>query len=286
MEEKNMLNHTIEFLDECWAACLGCSVAQLRDGGRHVVATPQSTGSMKRPYPLKPESISLVTYGQGWILSVPPPLLEQAKALCLRMSFSDIAEEGDQLEEELYRRRISGDENDEQESTEQKAVAYELLQHLVEPLQIRGWSHYFHWYCDSSLWNDEPISKNVHPIREDDPQLWEQWLKWPGPVGGPGAHKHFEFSDTFGYVLDSQLVSVAQLFANSQDFAWEFGPSTLPKFRCRGFATEVAKAATKFILEHGRIAWYYYDHYNHASARIPQKLRYFLYSEGLFSHNR
>ncbi|MBC8472876.1 MAG: GNAT family N-acetyltransferase [Planctomycetes bacterium] len=80
-------------------------------------------------------------------------------------------------------------------------------------------------------------------------------------------------------------VSAAQIFTNKEEFAWEFGPSTLPEFRRRGFATEACRAATGLILELGRIPWYYYDHYNAASARIPEKLGYSLYSEGLFSHN-
>ena len=274
-----MLNQTIEFLDECWATSLGCSVTQFRDGDRHVVATPQSTRDVKRPYPLRPDSISLVTYGKGWVLSVPSELLEQAKALCLEMSFSDISEEGDRLQEEWFQRGAK----DEERATLRDTATYRPLGRLAESLKVRGWSHYVHWYCDPSSWDDKPIDKHVRLIREDDPEIWEQWLKWPGPIGGPGTQS--EISEAFGYVLDGQLVSAAQLFVNSEDFAWEFGPSTLPEFRCRGFATEACRAATALILKHNRIPWYYYDHYNLPSSRTPQKLGYFLYSEGLFSHH-
>lgn len=264
---------TIKCLDRCWATSIGCSVAQLRDGGRHVVATPQTTGGIKRPYPLRPDSISLVTYGKGWVLSVPSELTGKAEELCSGLSFSDMVREGDYVSEEWFK-RLATDEEIERPD----AQIYDPLAQVTESLPVRGWSHYFHWYCHPSSWSDKPIDRNVHPIREDDPEIWEQWLEWPGP-------KHFEFS-AFGYVLDGQLVSAAQLFANPEDFAWEFGPSTLPEFRCRGFATQVCRAATAFILKHGRIPWYYYDHYNLPSSRIPQKLGYFLYAEGLFSHNR
>ena len=264
-----------------------CSVAQLRDGGRHVVATPQSTGGIKRPYPLRPDSISLVTYGKGWVLSVPSQLVQQAKELSLGKSFSDIAEEGDRLLAEWFANLGKPPETvrpDEEGSTQRLRV-YTPLARLAKPLRIRGWSHYFHWYCDPSSWNEKPLDKHVHPIREDDPQLWEQWLTWHGPFCEQSFSGDWEVSDAFGYVLDGKLVSVAQLQTSSKEFAWEFGVDTLPEFRCRGFATEVSRAATAFVLKRDQIPWYYYDHYNRASSRIPQKLGYFLYMEGLFSHH-
>lgn len=270
-----MLNQTVAFLDECWAASLGCSVTKLRDDERHIVSTPQSIGDVKRPYPLRPDSISLVTYGKGWVLLVPSELLEQAKVLCLEMSFSDISEESDRLQEEWFARGAK----DEERPTLRDAATYGPLARLAESLDVRDWSHYFHWYCDASSWNDKPIDKHGRLIREDDPQIWEQWLKWRLP------RKHSEFSYAFGYILEGQLVSAAHLFTDSEDFTWEFGINTLPEFRCRGFATEACRAATALILKHNRIPWYYYDHYNLPSSRIPQKLGYFLYMEGLFSHH-
>jgi len=162
---------------------------------------------------------------------------------------------------------------------------YRTLNLVADSLPVRGWSHYFHWYCDASSWNEKPVDKNVHPISENDPNVWAQWLSWPGPCCQQRFESELEVSDAFGYLLEGRLVSVAQLQTSQEEFAWEFGVDTLREFRNRGFATEVSRAATSLILERERIPWYYYDHYNHASARIPQKLGFFLHLEGVFSHS-
>ena len=70
------------------------------------------------------------------------------------------------------------------------------------------------------------------------------------------------------------------------DFAWDYGIDTLPEFCRRGFATEACKAVTASILRHGQVPWYYYNHYNHPSSRLPQKMGYFFYSETLVSHGK
>ena len=116
---------------------------------------------------------------------------------------------------------------------------------------MRGWSHYPHWYCDPSWPGPGPIDRHVSPIAQEDPQLWEQWLAWPGPFCSPRFCEHFEVHDAFGYVLDGRLVSAAQLLAGTSDFAWEFGVETLDGFVRRGFATEAARAATQRILTLG-----------------------------------
>ena len=246
-----------------------------------MVAAPQHTGNVRRPYPLTADSVSLVTLGRGWVLSVPSELTGRAKALCLGLSFSDVVQEGDHLLEEWFAKLATDEE------TERPDVrVYGPLARLADSLEVRGWSHYFHWYCDASSCNDSPIEAHVQPISEDDQDVWKQWLKWPGPFCQARFETRFEISDAFGYVSDGRLVSVAQLQTAGEEFAWEFGVDTLRGFRGRGFATEVCRAATAFILEQGQIPWYYYDHYNHASAQIPQKLGYSLYAEGVFSHNR
>lgn len=276
-----MLSEITQRLDTCWATCLGCSVAQLRDGDRHVVATPRRTGNVRRPYPLRPDAISLLTCGNGWVLSVPSQLTEKAQALCLGLSFSDVVQESDPALEAWFARL----ETDE-EAERPHAQVYAPLTRLAESLRVRGWSHYVHWYCDAPSWSDDPIDSHVRPISREDQKVWKQWLKWPGPFCHPRFESRFEISDAFGYILDDRLVSVAHLQTAADEFAWEFGVDTLRGFRSRGFATEVSRAATSSILEQGQIPWYYYDHYNHASSRIPQKLGYFLYAEGVFSHNR
>lgn len=274
------MSETVRYLDERWAACLGCSPGQLRDGGRHIVAAPEFTEPVRRAYPLRRDSIGLMTYGDGWVLSVPPRLLGRAAAVCLEMPFSAFAAEGDPSAERWYAR---GAREAERQAL-RGAGAYATLARLGEGLPIRCWSHYLHWYCDPASWDDRPIHERVRPLNQDDRQLWEQWLRWPGPFCN--AKFSDGVSDAFGYVLDGRLVSVAQLQTDSEEFAWEYGVDTLPEFRRRGFATEAARAASALILKRGRVPWYYHDHYNHASEGVPRRLGYFLYAEGLFSHMR
>jgi len=228
---------------------------------------------------LAADSIAMVTYGQGWVLCVPEQLVEEAKALCLDRSFANIAREGDGQQELWFARGAE----DKERPTVRNVATYSPLTELGESLDVSAWSHYFHWYCDSASWSGSPTSEHVHLIRADDPQVWEQWLKWPGPSWGLSS-KESDSYEAFGYVLDGRLVSVAQLALAPENFAWDFGIYTLPQFRCRGFAAEACTTATASIFKHGRVPWYYYNHYNLPSSRMPRKLGYFFYAEALVSH--
>jgi len=273
------MNETTEFLDASWAACLGCSTSMLRDGGRHVVAAPPETGKVKRPYPMKPNSISMLAYGRGWILSVPETLVGKARELYSELAFADIARSGDSVMQDWFDRLGTPGE-----AKRPSASAYLPLAQIAESLPVRGWSHYYHWYCDPSSWDGAAADPQVFLIDRSDAGLWEQWQEWPGPFCQDKFTSHFEVSDAFGYVLDGKLVSVAQLQTSHEEFAWEFGLDTLPDYRGRGFGPAAARAATSLILDRGRVPWYYYDHYNRASSRVPHKLGFFLYVHGLSSH--
>lgn len=244
-----------------------------------MVGVPEFTDGITRPYPLRPDSISLVTFGRGWVLSVPSHLITTAEALCRDLSFSDLVRDGDTLLETWFA-QLASNKNVERPG----AQAYRVLAQLTDPRRVRGWSHYVHWYCSPSSHRDKPVDAHVRAVNERDPKVWIQWLHWPGPFCRASFAEHFDVSNAFGYVLNGTLVSVAQLQTSLQEFAWEFGVDTLAQFRRRGFATQVARAATAFIIKRRRIPWYYYDHYNHASAGVPQKLGYLNCLEGVFSH--
>jgi len=224
----------------------------------------------------------MMAHGEGWVLSVPSHLLGRAAELCADMSFGQITEEGDRLGHEWW-------DAGPQKGTDQEAaakMAYREMTQLAQDPSLRGWSHYYHWYCDEGSWDGQALDEHTCHITEDREDIWQQWSNTSWAIGGPGASKHNDVADAFGYVSDGRLASVSQVFANPGDFAWEIGSNTLPDFRCRGFATEACRASTAFILEQERMAWYYYNHYNRSSSRIPEKLPFFLYGETLVSHHR
>ncbi len=266
------------FLDSRWAFYLGCSEAQLRDGGRHVVSRPESALEPGSPWPLRRGSICLFTVGCGWLMSVPDAMCDAARSLCLVSSFEALVCEGDRLQQAWF----DGGETNEARSRNRGDEGYGVMNRLAESLDLRGWSHYIHWYCDASSWRPKPDA-HVHAIAEDRPDLQTQWQDWPGPMVSPTVQGYYEISDAFGYVLDGKLVSAAQLEASATDFAWEFGVDTLPEFRGRGFAPAVLNAVTAFIIERDRIPWYYCDAYNRPSRTLPRKAGYVRYGEGLFS---
>ena len=53
-------------------------------------------------------------------------------------------------------------------------------------------------------------------------------------------------------------------------------------YRGRRYAKEVVAAATRHILEAGRLALYVHDRANHASARVCRALGYVEYAEEYF----
>jgi len=228
---------------------------------------------------LAPDSVAMMTYGQGWVLSVPEALVEKAEASCNRKSFAEIAREGDGQQELWFVRGA----RDEERATVRNVANYEPLSTVAESLKVSVWSHYFHWYCDAASWSGRPTGAYVRLIQKEDQDVWGQWLRWPGPSWGLSS-KSSDTYEAFGYVLDGRLVSVAQVVLGPEDFAWDFGVYTMPEFRGRGFAVEACRAATESIIGHGRVPWYYYNHYNTPSSRLPRKLGYFLYSEALVSH--
>lgn len=264
------------FIDSRWAFFLGCSSSELRDAKKYVVARPASASYKRSPWPLREGPIAVFTLGKGWVMSVPEHLADNARSLCLNKSFEQLLDDGDRLSQEWFDRGADHDKD-------RGDRGYATMNKLAESARLRGWSHYIIWYCDPGSWAAQP-DEHVIKIAEGHPDIWSQWQRWPGPMVGPGVSKNFEIADAFGYVLNGKLVSAAQVEANQEDFAWEYGVDTLPEYQGKGYATQLLKTVTSFIISKGKIPWHYTDHYNRPSRRLPERLGYFRYAEGLFSH--
>jgi len=263
----------LAFLDAQWSWYLGCPRGQLHDGHKHVVARPQAASEKGSPWPLRRGPVVLFTTGHGWVMSLPEQLLGAARTSCLDLGFEELVREGDHLSQEWF--------DHPEMHFDRGAAGYRTMNRVAAPLKLRGWSHYVFWYCDPATWRPRP-DEHVRLITEHDADIWQQWLAWPGPMVGPHIRDQFEITDAFGYVLEGRLVSAAQIEASPEDFAWEYGVDTLADFRGRGFATAVLNSVTTHIVAQGRVPWHYYNHYNRASARLPAKVGYFHYAEGLF----
>ncbi|MBD3285463.1 GNAT family N-acetyltransferase [candidate division WOR-3 bacterium] len=270
------LRAPLPFLDEKWASFLGCSTSQLRDGKNHVVTRPKKASVRQSPWPLREGPIAVLTLGRGWVMSVPENLTDTTRSLCLNKSFTELLDDGDRLSQEWFDRGAD-------HSKERGDCGYATMNRLAQGLRLRGWSHYIISYCDFGSFPAES-DEHVVKITRDLADVWKQWQVWPGPMVGPVVCEHFPICDAFGCVLDGKLVSAAQLEAHPDEFAWEAGVDTLPEYRGRGFATQVLKTVTAFIILEGKIPWHYTDLYNRPSRRLPEHLGYFKYAEGLFSH--
>lgn len=113
--------------------------------------------------------------------------------------------------------------------------------------------------------------------------LETRWSKYlgcrPAQLRDGGRH-------VVGYVLDGRLVSVGQVQAHHDEYAWEFGVDTLPEFRRRGFATAVLKSVIAYVIAKGHVPYHYADIYNKPSLRLPQKLGCSTYCEVLVGHSQ
>ncbi len=265
-------------LDRWWSSSLGCSIEDFHSEIHHVVDGPEAPDSWPKPFPMTKRCVSLVTTGKGWVLSVPADVREEAERECHGLSFEDMTREGDEALEKWYLNRASG-------GVERPGVmAYPALGRLARDLDVRGWAHYVHWFVNERTWRPGRLDSHVRLLSQEDSLIWQQWLALPGDFCKPSFSEYFDVSDAFAYVLNGRIVSVAQIEGNREMLAWEFGVDTLADFRGKGYATETGRATVVRIIECGKIPWYYYAHYNRASGRIPQKLGFFRYLEGVFSH--
>lgn len=266
-------------LDAHWAVHLGCTSHQLRDGGHHVVGQSLETDGTPPPWPLRRGPVAIMTTGTGWVLSVPANMIDRAASLCRSLTFNQLVAEGDRQSQQWF---DGGAHDNSNMKRAESDAAYGVMNDLVSGIPLRGWSHYVLSYADAPTTKTER-DPHVQRITPDQPDVWDPFQKWPGPMCGSHITRHFPISDAFGYLLDGKLVSVAQLEARPEELEWEYGVDTLPEHRGHGYATDVLKAVTEHIAEKGHIPWHYTDHYNRSSRRLPKKLGYFQYGEGLFS---
>ena len=194
----------LDFLDSRWSFYLGCTQEQLRDGGRQTVTRPEAASGAESPWPLRRSPITLFTTGPGWVMSLPAELCERASALCLGCDFGELVAEGDRLQQNWFDHLDQGPDTGARDS-DRGDRGYRLMNRIASDLGLRGWCHYLHWYCDPASWTPSH-EQHVHAITEDQPELWQQWLSWPGPMVGPKLQDHFGITDAFGYVLDGTLV--------------------------------------------------------------------------------
>ncbi len=66
------------------------------------------------------------------------------------------------------------------------------------------------------------------------------------------------------------------------DQVWEIAVVTEAAYRGRGYARQAVSAATRHIIEQGRMALYVHDRTNHASAKVCRALGYVEYAETFF----
>jgi hypothetical protein len=208
-------------LNNKWSTYLGCSVAQLTDNRRHAVPAKELAGSERPPWPALLRPIRLFTVSEGWILSVPPEVVEIAEASCLDLSYEDLTAEGDRISQEWFDSRHT-----HRQSPRPSGGVYLNLHRLMGNRQYRGWSHYVFSYCNVEEWTDSD-DPHIVDLQDSLPDIKKQWDNWPGPMCSKRHQTHFEVADALGYALGGKLVAVGQIEADNSEYSWEYGIDTL-----------------------------------------------------------
>ena len=145
--------------------------------------------------------------------------------------------------------------------------------------QDRG-VHWLHLHCDKGCF--KPYREyGARLLTEEDRIICERWTKEYPRAIGPYSYSYAD-PVPFGVVEDGELSSVAIVLRYNLPL-WEIGVETRPDCRGRGYAKSVVSMATKYILERGKIPWYYIDAepLNVASLHVAKALGFFEYAETL-----
>jgi GNAT superfamily N-acetyltransferase len=103
----------------------------------------------------------------------------------------------------------------------------------------------------------------------------------PGDGRGADLRRRFDGEIFIVSGARDEIASWAAIKLKSQD-VWEIAVVTEARYRGRGYAKDVVSAATRHILDMGRLALYVHDRNNHPSASVCRSLGYLEYAEEFF----
>jgi GNAT superfamily N-acetyltransferase len=103
----------------------------------------------------------------------------------------------------------------------------------------------------------------------------------PGDSCGADLRRRFDGEIFVVRGARDEIASWAAIKLKSDD-VWEIAVVTEARYRGRGYAKEVVSAATRHILDMGRLALYVHDRNNHPSASVCRSLGYVEYAEEFF----
>ena len=118
---------------------------------------------------------------------------------------------------------------------------------------------------DAELFMPSPSMDRAELIPRDDPAALHLRSRFDGEVFGVRGPRE-------------RVISWAALKLKS-DTVWELAVATDADYRGRGFARDVVSAATRFVLESGRIPLYVHDRDNSTSAFVARAVGYQIYAE-------
>jgi len=146
-------------------------------------------------------------------------------------------------------------------------------------MQDRG-AHWLHLHCDEGRFKPQR-GNGARLLTEEDRMLCDRWTKEYPRAIGPYSYSYAN-PVPFGVVEDGELASVAIVLRYDLPL-WEIGVETRPDCRGRGYAKSVVSLATRYILESGKIPWYYIDAepLNVASIHVARALGFVEYAETL-----
>lgn len=112
-----------------------------------------------------------------------------------------------------------------------------------------------------------------------DPGLAE-WLP-PTDPRGTSLRRRFDGEVFVIWGGRGEIASWAAIKLKSSE-VWEIAVTTEPPYRGRGYARQVVSAATRYIIDQGRLALYVHDFANRPSARVARAVGFQEYTETFF----